>query len=237
MSVRRWIVPGLCALLIPAFLVVAGLLTLYSRGLRLVGPLPTYDPVAEQSPLIRAAFFAELEGPVPPELRRLGPLSFVSLVICEMRRNDCPRRYPGFRTASLLARELAPEVRGNFERQLAQASLAVWLTRNWSLDEMLDTFAHRAYFQKEVRGIDQASRVFFDADPSELRPDQVATLAVFTRGPAHFIYLAVCEPEGFTRRRNMLLKDMESAGTLNAPATRLSSEDPTTIRPAGVECR
>ena len=236
MSSRRWILVGLGTLSALALAVAAGLFVLYYQGLRLAGPRPQYVPVEEQTALIRAAFYTELEGPVEPSLRRLDPIRFAFLISCQARDGDCSQRFPGHRTAALLARELSPPLRG-LGRHLAHSALTLWLTRNWSLHEMLDTLTARAAFGKEIRGIRQASRRFFGSEPPELTPDQVAVLVVFTRRPTHSQALAACAPADLRRSRDLLLTDMVRAGALSGPAARRATEAPTPIRVDGVDCR
>jgi len=74
-----------------------------------------------------------------------------------------------------------------WRRKITEMVLAVLLDARMPKDEILEVYLNDVYLGhsngKPVLGIDEASRLYFDKHPSELRVDEVAVLAGMIRAP------------------------------------------------------
>jgi len=109
-----------------------------------------------------------------------------------------------------LARNLARRprtVRGKF----LEAALALRIERSLSKREILEQYLNRVAFGPSVRGVEAASRFYFDKPARDLSLAEAAALASIPRGPA------VYDPRKGTarlqRRRDRVLGRMLDSGT------------------------
>jgi penicillin-binding protein 1B len=74
-----------------------------------------------------------------------------------------------------------------WRRKITEIILALLLDARMSKDEILEVYLNDVYLGhsggKPVLGIDEASRLYFDKEPSELRVDEAAVLAGMIRAP------------------------------------------------------
>ncbi len=104
-----------------------------------------------------------------------------------------------------LARLVRPH-RRDLRGKLGEAALAMRIEVSLSKDEVLEQYMNRAPFGAGVRGIDAASRYYFDKPPAKLSLAEAATLAAVPRGP--HVYDLKRHPERALARRNRILDRM-----------------------------
>lgn len=119
--------------------------------------------------------------------------------------------------ASTLTQQLARNLvkrprtlRGKF------AEMALALRIEWSLDkrEILEQYLNRIAFGPSLRGIEAASRFYFDKPTADLSLAEAASLASLPRGPS--LYDPSRGTERLARRRDRVLSRMRASG-LGAP--------------------
>jgi penicillin-binding protein 1C len=128
-----------------------------------------------------------------------------------------------------LARLLRPrkrDLRGKF----AQMALALRIEASLTKRDILEQYVNRAPFGPDVRGIDSASRFYFDKPPSQLSLAEAATLAGIPRGPA--VYALQKHPERALRRRDRILDRMLEAGWISRDAHDRAKAEPLALRAA-----
>lgn len=118
-----------------------------------------------------------------------------------------------------LARTVRPRPRTLWGK-LGEAALALKLERSLSKRRILEEYLARVAFAPGVRGIDAASRTYFDKGAGELSLGEAAALAGMPRGPA--LYDPRKHPERLLARRAVVL-------------SRVSGLDPERVRRAAGE--
>ena len=114
-----------------------------------------------------------------------------------------------------LARNLFPQEIGNevsINRKLREAITALRLERSSTKDQILESYLNSAPFLYNVRGIEMASRTYFDRPAAQLDTVQCATLVGMLKGSQR--YNPVRNPERARERRNLVLAQMVRRGDL-----------------------
>jgi len=91
-------------------------------------------------------------------------------------------------------------------RKIKEAYLTIELEKNHSKDEILAMYLDRIYFGSGSFGIEEASRLYFDTEPSQLDLSQSALLAGVIRAPE--VYSPLNNLELSINRRNRVLEMM-----------------------------
>jgi hypothetical protein len=68
--------------------------------------------------------------------------------------------------------------------QWAGFSLSIWISRNWTTEQILDTYLDRMYFGRGTYGMNAAAKVYFKKTPDELTDRQLASLIGLLRSPS-----------------------------------------------------
>jgi penicillin-binding protein 1A len=114
-----------------------------------------------------------------------------------------------------LARNLFPQEIGSersLNRKLREAITALRLERTSSKEQILENYLNVAPFLYNVRGIEMASRTYFNKPASQLDTAQAATLVGMLKGTQR--YNPVRNPERARDRRNVVLAQMAKRGVL-----------------------
>lgn len=115
-----------------------------------------------------------------------------------------------------LARNLFPQEIGreiSLNRKLREAITALRLERTSTKEQILESYLNVAPFLYNVRGIEMASRTYFDKPAAQLDTAQCATLVGMLKGSQR--YNPVRNPERARERRNLVLAQMVKRGTLS----------------------
>ncbi len=122
-----------------------------------------------------------------------------------------------------LARLIRPHNR-NLLGKIGEAALAVKIEDALTKDQILAEYINRAPFGPNLRGIDAASRFYFDKPPRELSLAEAATLAAIPRGPE--VYALDKHADRALLRRNRILERMHHAGKISNEAFERASHEP-----------
>ncbi|WP_394838942.1 penicillin-binding protein 1C [Pendulispora rubella] len=128
-----------------------------------------------------------------------------------------------------LARLVRPHPR-NLWGKVTEAAFAVRIERALPKDRILEEYMNRAPFGPNLRGLDAASRYYFDKPPRALSLAEAATLAAIPRGPS--LYAPTRDEVRVLRRRNRILDRMLAAGVISEEQHRRASDEPLVVRKA-----
>ncbi|MES2440026.1 MAG: transglycosylase domain-containing protein [Verrucomicrobiota bacterium] len=143
--------------------------------------------------------------------------------------------------ASTLTQQLASDVfklkagekRGDIPRQidrkLLEIAIAVRLEASLEKDEILEAYINQINWGKSIKGIGEASRIYFEKHPSELTLSQSALLAGIVRGPD--AYNPFKSMEASTRERGTTLDRMVAAGVISKAEADAAKLEPIEVRP------
>lgn len=211
---RRWIVltGSACLLLLASLAAVEGA---YRHGLSALDALPDPPTTDGLSETLAQVIWAEFEGPGPIAVQRTGPLRHgIDMMIGRPGRLATA---PGLRLASFCARYIVVEYRtvGRLrqgEYHLTTASLSIWLSRNWSTEEIVACALNGGYYGQGRIGIEAAASGYFGRPAADLAHDEVALLMVASRAPSRFE--RHCDPSAVRDEISELLSllQVEAAG-------------------------
>ena len=126
-----------------------------------------------------------------------------------------------------LAKNLFPRERkskiGLVYSKFKEWIVAVKLEHNYSKEEILAMYLNTVDFGSNAYGIETAARTFFDKSPSQLSVDEAAVLVGLLKAPTS--YSPVLHPENATRRRNVVLGQMNSYEDPSTGEKYLSDEE------------
>jgi len=94
--------------------------------------------------------------------------------------------------------------------------IAIRLERRFTKDEIITMYLNTVPFSGMSWGIDAASREFFNKKPTELKVEEAAVLIGMLKATS--LYNPRLNPENSRERRNVVLKQMEKYGKLDAGA-------------------
>lgn len=89
---------------------------------------------------------------------------------------------------------------------------ALKLEYNYTKEEIAAMYLNTVGFGTNAYGIKSASRIFFDKAPNELNIQEAALLVGVVNAPSR--YSPVYHPEAALKRRNLVLKRMETSGAI-----------------------
>ncbi|NOU32042.1 MAG: penicillin-binding protein 1C [Polyangiaceae bacterium] len=111
-----------------------------------------------------------------------------------------------------LARTVSPH-RRNFMGKFFEAALALRIEASLDKRAILEAYLNRVSFGPQLRGVDAASRYWFDKPPQALSWAEAATLASLPRGPS--LYAAPSRLGALRTRRDRVLRRMAQSGDLS----------------------
>lgn len=125
------------------------------------------------------------------------------------------------------------EQRGDTFRQLdrkfLEMALAFRLESNLEKDEILEAYINQINWGRQIKGVGEASRIYFEKHPSELTLSQSALLAGIVRGPDSFNPFR--SMEAATRERGTTLERMVTAGVISREQADTAKKEPIEVRP------
>ncbi|MDX1681204.1 MAG: transglycosylase domain-containing protein, partial [Akkermansiaceae bacterium] len=125
------------------------------------------------------------------------------------------------------------EKRGQFLRQLdrkfLEIAIAVRLEARFTKDELLEAYINQINWGRQIRGIGEASRIYFEKHPAELKLSESAMLAGIVRGPD--AYNPFRSMEAAERERNTTLARMVAADKITREEAEAAKATPLEVRP------
>jgi penicillin-binding protein 1A len=126
-----------------------------------------------------------------------------------------------------LAKNILGQGRGSMwkrsREKLKEWIVALKLERNFTKQEILALYLNRVPWGN-IFGIRNASRTYFQKEPSELEVDEAAMLVGMLKGPGQ--YDPVRHPKAALERRNTVIEQMVRNKTLEAPQAVLYKQKP-----------
>lgn len=123
-----------------------------------------------------------------------------------------------------------------WRRKLTETVLAVLLDARLSKDEILEIYLNDVYLGhnagRPVLGIGEASRLYFDKNPEDLRADEAALLAGIVRAPNRDTPQK--RPDLVRARRDAILRIMRDRGWLDGPRFGAASAHDLGFRPGAI---
>ncbi len=125
------------------------------------------------------------------------------------------------------------EKRGDTPRQLDRKMLeiAIAFRLEWNLekDEILEAYINQINWGRQIKGIGEASRIYFEKHPSELTLSQSALLAGIVRGPDSFNPFR--SMDAAARERDTTLARMVDAGAITREQADAAKLEAIEVRP------
>lgn len=100
-----------------------------------------------------------------------------------------------------------------FKRKIKEQIYALLAERQFSKEQILETYLNHIYFGFGIYGVEAAAQRFWNKSASHLTLDESATLAAIIRSPGH--YNPVQHSEAAHKRRNIILNSMCKLGFIN----------------------
>ncbi len=116
--------------------------------------------------------------------------------------------------ASTISQQLVKNLHLSSEKTLKRKIQEMYLTKklekNYSKDEILETYLNIIYFGNNAIGIENASNKYFDCHAKDLKIYEAATLAGIIKSPS--LYSPINNSSACIDRRNVVLKEMFDDG-------------------------
>jgi penicillin-binding protein 1C len=157
----------------------------------------------------------------------VDPISVVRAAGSDLWRR---RIVSGASTVTMQLARLVRPHRRDLRGKLGEAALALRIEASLGKDAVLAEYMNRAPFGAGVRGIDAASRYYFDKPPAQLSLAEAATLAAVPRGP--HVYDPTRHPERALARRDRILARMREKGWIDEGSYARALAEPLTLHVA-----
>lgn len=99
-----------------------------------------------------------------------------------------------------------------FERKLKEMVLTKKLEKNFSKDEILESYLNIIFFGNNCYGLESASKYYFNKNAKDLNLNESCTLAGMIKSPTK--YSPILHYENSLQRRNLVLSEMEKDGKI-----------------------
>lgn len=207
MKSKYWI----CSVLILLFAPPVVLYVFYMAGIRELPEHPPPDPEKKYPPQIYEVLwiFHGGKGEIrmePIEIKHI----FFSFYIDDLEELD--RLSPvsiGVSSASgrLLLKKRHPSLqqKGYFHRTVA----SIWVSRNWTAKEALNSIAGWSYFGYDIYGLENAAKTYFNKITSDLSIEETIVLVSILWSPNTLN--PWCYPENLLRKSNSLIENYNMA--------------------------
>ena len=120
--------------------------------------------------------------------------------------------------ASTITQQVVKNISGDNEfslkRKLEEIIRAIHIERSYSKEEILEVYLNVIPMSDNIYGIGAAAKAYFGCEPSELTPDQSATLIGITNAPT--AYSPYINPDACQRKRNVVLSVMSNEEIINS---------------------
>lgn len=127
-----------------------------------------------------------------------------------------------------LVRLLFFENEKSFKRKIKEQITAIVVERQFTKEQILETYVNHIYLGSGIYGIEAASQRFWGKPITQVSIDEAAVLAAIVRSPAH--YCPLYNPESARKRRNLILKNMASLGFITKQDYDIACQKPVTTR-------
>ena len=113
-------------------------------------------------------------------------------------------------------------------RKINEMALARELEKNFSKDEIMETYLNVIYFGNGAYGLENASQIYFGKSAKELKLEESALLASMIKSPR--TYSPTLNPENALKRRNLVLNEMKRDGKITEENYNLAISKPIEVK-------
>jgi len=143
--------------------------------------------------------------------------------------------------ASTITQQLASDIfglkvgekRGDLPRQLDRKCLEIAISfrleSTYTKDEILEAYINQINWGRQIKGVGEASRIYFEKHPEELTLSDAALLAGIVRGPD--AYNPFSSMEAATRERDTTLERMVDAKAITRAQADAAKAETIDVRP------
>ncbi|MEY4569118.1 MAG: hypothetical protein RLZZ398_557 [Verrucomicrobiota bacterium] len=121
------------------------------------------------------------------------------------------------------------ETARQLDRKMLEIAIAFRLEASLEKDDILEAYINQINWGRQIKGIGEASRIYFEKHPSELTLSQAALLAGIVRGPDSFNPFK--SMDAATRERGTTLDRMLTAGVITRAEADAAKSEPIEVRP------
>ncbi len=118
--------------------------------------------------------------------------------------------------ASTITQQVIKNISGDnqlsIKRKMQEIIRAIHIERNYSKDEILEVYLNVIPMSENIYGIGAASRAYFGKEPSDLLPEEAATLIGITNAPT--AYNPYINPTACKKKRDIVLTVMKNDGVI-----------------------
>jgi penicillin-binding protein 1A len=115
------------------------------------------------------------------------------------------------------------------DRKCLEIAIAFRLESSLEKDEILEAYINQINWGRSIKGVGEASRIYFEKHPSELTLSQSALLAGIVRGPD--AYNPFNSMDAAARERGTTLERMVTAGVITRGQADEAKKEPIEVRP------
>lgn len=131
--------------------------------------------------------------------------------------NYVTRRHRVFGASTItqqVIKNISGDNRRSIRRKLEEIIRAIHLERKYTKDEIFEVYLNVIPMSENIYGVGAASRAYFGKEPSELSPEEAATLIGITNAPT--AYNPYINPDACKKKRNIVLSVMQKDGIITA---------------------
>ena len=119
--------------------------------------------------------------------------------------------------ASTITQQVVKNISGDnqlsIKRKLQEIIRAFHIERNYTKEEILEVYLNVIPMSENIYGVGAAARAYFGKDPSDLLPEEAATLIGITNAPT--AYNPYINPDACKRKRDIVLSVMYDDGVIS----------------------
>lgn len=119
--------------------------------------------------------------------------------------------------ASTITQQVVKNISGDnqpsIKRKIGEIIRAIHIERGYSKEEILEVYLNVVPMSENIYGVGAASRAYFGKEPSELLPEEAATLIGITN--ATTAYNPYINPDSCLKKRNVVLSVMHNDGVID----------------------
>lgn len=156
-------------------------------------------PSAYRAPPALRARYLRIEADGVETLPRMNPVSawgYLALAARQHEPANAQLSLLGHTAHHVLLRN--PHHRGGARWHLASWAASIRISRDWTLDQAIDTHLAESRFGRGATGIEQAARAWYGRPLDDLGPEESLALIALLKGPGY--YDPICKPEHFADR-------------------------------------
>lgn len=158
--------------------------------------------------------------------RGINPLSVIRAVLHNLTNKS---EHGGSTLTQQLARNLYLTKKKTFDRKIREAIISVMIERNFTKQEILESYLNQVYLGNGAYGVKTASEIYFGKNMRDLTLAECALLAGLPQSPSR--YDPTLNPDKAIKRRNIVLLAMLNTGFITKEDYERAISEPLKITP------